>query len=89
MSAATEKAVSQALAAKGVAYNVTARGPMVRDKWECDGWDCRFANELGHVESFEYYTGIGHRQYPNICYTAISIIGANSHETANRHYQIL
>lgn len=63
----TEKAVSEFLTRNGYVYNVTNRGERNRDGWQCDAWLCEFAR-LRNVapatqrESFEYFTGTGHRK---------------------------
>ena len=45
----------------GVSFEVFFTGEQVRDDWQCDGW--RFCLKKGkQVESFEYFTGTGHRE---------------------------
>ena len=40
-----------------VNYSVTYTGAQKREDWECDGWRFTMKNQ-----SFEYFTGLGHRE---------------------------
>ena len=45
----------------GVSFDVLSTGEQTRDDWQCDGW--KFNLKKGQmVESFEYFTGVGHRE---------------------------
>lgn len=55
---ATESAVEAFVAGDcAVAYSVTYTGKENRNGWECDGWCFTVKNQ-----SFEYFTGLGHRE---------------------------
>lgn len=49
----------------GVSFDVFFTGEQTRDDWQCDGW--KFNLKKGQrVESFEYFTGTGHRVLPTV-----------------------
>ena len=57
----TENKVDDFLSSLGVTYSVFPAGTgLKRDNWECDGWRVVFAKGDKN-ESFDYFTGIGHR----------------------------
>ncbi len=53
--------VEAVLALAKVAYAVQGTGPRNRDGWECDSWICTLTGGKAS-ESFEYFTGTGHRK---------------------------
>lgn len=57
-----ENAVIELLKTENISYSVAAAGENItRDGWQCDGWKFTFA-KAGKSESFDYYTGLGHRK---------------------------
>ena len=55
---ATEKAVEAFVTIDcAVTYSVTYTGAQEREGWDCDGWRFTMKNQ-----SFEYFTGLGHRE---------------------------
>ena len=63
MSDAIRTQVEKILSNVGVTFAAKFIGATTRDKWECDEWRCTF-DKGGAAESFEFFTGIGHRK-PN------------------------
>lgn len=53
-------AVNDYLKTLGIIYNAQCLGETKRDEWVCDEWRVTF-NRGNKKESFEYFTGIGHR----------------------------
>lgn len=57
-----EKAVADYLQEIGVKYQAFPAGKgLNRNGWECDGWLILFTSKNYKNESFEFYTGVGHR----------------------------
>lgn len=57
----TENKVDAVLSNLGVTYSVFPAGAgLKRDGWECDGWRV-VLGKADTIESFDYYTGTGHR----------------------------
>lgn len=64
MSKETEKAVAEYLTAHGITFKADYIGQRKREGWDCDAWICGlYKGKL--AETFEYFTGLGHRQYRN------------------------
>ena len=58
----TEIKVNAILDDFGIEYSAQYIGETVKDNdWKCDEWRCTFRNASGKSESFEYFTGLGHR----------------------------
>ena len=57
--------IDELLREHGITYAVTYGGQTKRDDWDCDSWSCVFNAPLTPTrtvtESFDYYTGLGHR----------------------------
>lgn len=60
MSKEIENAVSAIIEKSGVTVDVRLIGATRRDNWVCDEWRVSFTRGP-IVETFEYFTGIGHR----------------------------
>ena len=57
----TENKVDDYLSNLGVTYSVFPAGAgLKRDGWECDGWRV-VLGKADNIESFDYFTGTGHR----------------------------
>lgn len=62
MSKEIESKVAELLKATGVESKATYCGLTTRnDNWECDAWNIAISAK-GKTESFNYFTGLGHRQ---------------------------
>ena len=46
----------------GVRYGVVYTGAQKREGWECEGWECDGWRFTMKNQSFEYRTGLGHRE---------------------------
>ena len=62
MSKETETAVAEYLTAHGITFKSDYIGQRKRDNWDCDAWICGLYKGRA-AECFEYFTGLGHRQY--------------------------
>ena len=59
---ATDTTINGILDDAGVTYAVLHVGKTTRDGWECDAWRVTFTRDApSAVESFDYFTGLGHR----------------------------
>lgn len=58
----TETAVADYLRNAGVVYEAFFTGPTKRDNWDCDSWKVTFSVSGKASESFDFYTGTGHRR---------------------------
>lgn len=81
-----EKEVDTYLESIGVKFSVIGQGVgLKRDGWECDRWSVLF--QKGEVqETFEYFTGIGHRVINDREYFTIKNDKGLSHN--NKRYRM-
>ena len=69
MSKEIEMKVNELLVAANAEMTAVYVGETVKDKWQCDAWRIHFENNAiirglakSIMQSFDYYTGLGHRK---------------------------
>jgi len=63
MSKIINQSIDAMLLNVGLSVSVIGKGEQVRDNdWKCDAWRFTITNAQRKSESFDYYTGIGHRK---------------------------
>ena len=57
-----ETEIAEYLKAQGVTFVANGGTAMNKDGWECDHWSVVFTRSGKNPITFDYYTGIGHRE---------------------------
>jgi len=64
----TDKKVADALSAAMIGFSAKYQGEQTRDGWQCDAWLVTFTPFDDVNQTFDYYTGLGHRSKPKTKY---------------------